>query len=350
MTFNKKILGSLVLTTLLASCGSSEKPVSKENNKTKEITVYTALENEQIPEYLQSFKEQYPNIKLNIVRESTGVIVSRVLAEKDNPQADVVWGTAATGLLVLDEANLLKEYSPKDIEKINPKFKDNTGKDPKWVGNNAWMTAISVNTIEMKKLGLEEPKNFSDLLKPEYKGLISMPNPASSGTGFLTVSALVQLLGEEKAWEYMASLDNNMGVYTHSGSKPAKTAASGEYPIGISYGYPGIKIKNDGAPINVYFPNEGSGWDSEANALINKKNIKDEAKVFLDWAISEDAMKMYAKSYAIVSRDINVAPPKGFPENPINQLIANDFSWAAANKERILTTWETKFGSKTEKK
>ncbi|MGL4785720.1 MAG: putative 2-aminoethylphosphonate ABC transporter substrate-binding protein, partial [Cetobacterium sp.] len=102
MTFNKKILGSLVLTTLLASCGSSEKPVSKENNKTKEITVYTALENEQIPEYLQSFKEQYPNIKLNIVRESTGVIVSRVLAEKDNPQADVIWGTAATGLLVLD--------------------------------------------------------------------------------------------------------------------------------------------------------------------------------------------------------------------------------------------------------
>lgn len=79
MTFNKKILGSLVLTALLASCGSSEKPVSKENNKTKEITVYTALENEQIPEYLQSFKEQYPNIKLNIVRESTGVIVSRVL-------------------------------------------------------------------------------------------------------------------------------------------------------------------------------------------------------------------------------------------------------------------------------
>ena len=111
MTFNKKILGSLVLTTLLASCGSSEKPVSKDN-KTKEITVYTALENEQIPEYLQSFKEQYPNIKLNIVRESTGVIVSRVLAEKDNPQADVIWGTAATGLLVLDEANLLKEYSP----------------------------------------------------------------------------------------------------------------------------------------------------------------------------------------------------------------------------------------------
>lgn len=342
--FNKKILSSLIFTTLLMGCGANE------TSQTKEVTVYTALENEQIPEYLESFKEKHPDIKLNIIRESTGVIVSRILAEKSNPQADVIWGTAATGLLALDEANLLKEYSPKDIEKINPKFKDNTGKDPKWVGNNAWMTAISVNTIEMKKLGLEEPKSFSDLIKPEYKGLISMPSPTSSGTGFLTISALVQLFGEEKAWEYMKNLDTNIGVYTHSGSKPAKTAASGEYPIGISYGYPGIKIKNDGAPINVYFPVEGSGWDSEANALINKKDIKEEAKVFLDWAISEDAMKMYAKSYAIVSRDVNIAPPKGFPQNPITQLIANDFSWAAINKERILKTWETNFGAKTEKK
>ncbi len=345
---NKKIIGSLLFAGLLVGCGSSEKPTAT-SNKSKEITVYTALENEQIPEYLTSFKKQYPDIKLNIVRESTGVIVSRVLAEKNNPQADVIWGTAATGLLVLDEANLLKAYSPKDIEKINTKFRDNSGKDPKWVGNNAWMTAISVNTIEMKKLGIEEPKNFADLLKPEYRGLISMPNPASSGTGFLTVSALVQLLGEEQAWQYMADLDKNMGVYTHSGSKPAKTAASGEYPIGISYGYPGIKIKNEGAPINVYFPSEGSGWDSEANALINKKDIKDEAKIFLDWAISEEAMAMYAKSYAIVSREMDVKPPKGFPENPISQLIANDFSWAAANKDRILSNWEAKFGSKTEK-
>lgn len=346
----KKVLGSLFIMSILAGCGTSEKPTSSANSKVnKEITVYTALENEQIPEYLESFKKQYPDIKLNIVRESTGVIVSRVLAEKGNPQADVIWGTAATGLLVLDEANLLKEYSPKDIDKINPKFKDNTGKDPKWVGNNAWMTAISVNTIEMKKLGINEPKSFADLLKPEYRGLISMPNPASSGTGFLTVSALVQLYGEAGAWEYMTELDKNMGVYTHSGSKPAKTAASGEYPIGISYGYPGIKIKNDGAPINVYFPIEGSGWDSEANALINKNNIKDEAKIFLDWAISEDAMRMYAKSYAIVSREMDVTPPKGFPEKPISQLIENDFAWASQNKDKILTKWEANYGSKTEK-
>ncbi len=340
----KKIMLTLTLAGLVVACGQENK------KEAKELTVYTALENEQIPSYLKSFYKQHPDIKLNIIRDSTGVIISRVLAEKDNPQADVIWGTAATGVLTLDKVGLLKPYAPKDLDKIDPKFKDNTGDIPKWVGNNAWMTAISVNNIELKKLGLNHPKSFADLLNPEYKGLISMPNPASSGTGFLTVSALFQIMGEGAAWEYLQGLHKNIGVYTHSGSKPAKTAASGEYPIGISYGYPSVKLVNDGAPINVYFPLEGSGWDSEANALINKKEIKDEAKIFLDWAISEDVMKEYAKSYAIVSRDVKAPKVKGFPENPNAQLIKNNFSWAAENKDEILAQWESNFGSKTEAK
>ncbi|MGL4403017.1 MAG: putative 2-aminoethylphosphonate ABC transporter substrate-binding protein [Fusobacteriaceae bacterium] len=339
-----KLLVGIGMIGVFAGCGNQKIEAKKE------LIVYTALENEQIPEYVQSFKSQHPDIKLNIVRESTGVIISRILAEKENPQADLVWGTAATGLLALDKANLLKEYSPKNIDTVDSKFRDNTGKDPKWVGNNAWMTAITVNTLEMKKLGLDEPKNLEDLIKPQYKGLISMPNPASSGTGFLTVSSLFQIMDEKGAWEYMGKLHENIGMYTHSGSKPAKTAAAGEFPIGISYGYPGVKLKNDGAPVNVYFPKEGSGWDSEANALINKKYIKAEAKVFLDWAISDEAMKMYAKSYAVVSRDMGIDPPKGFPQNPNAQLIKNDFAWAAENKGSILKQWEEKFADKTEKK
>lgn len=341
----RKIFGALALIGIMVGCGEKSTKTPE-----KELTIYTALENEQIPEYLKGFKEKYPNIKLNIIRDSTGIIISKLLAEKDNPQADVVWGTAATGILSLNKVNLLKEYSPKGLEHINKKFVDQSGKDPKWVGNNAWMTAIVVNKIELKKLGLQEPQSLNDLLNPNYKGLISMPNPNSSGTGFLTVSALIQMMGEEKAWKYMEALHKNIGVYTHSGSKPAKVAAKGEYPIGISYGYPGIKLMNQGAPVNVYFPTEGCGWDSEANALINKKDIKKEAKLFLDWAISEDTMKKYSESYAIVSRDIDVSVPKGFPKDPINKLIENDFDWAANNRDRILHKWEDNFGSKTESK
>ncbi|WP_163468198.1 putative 2-aminoethylphosphonate ABC transporter substrate-binding protein [Fusobacterium sp. IOR10] len=341
----KKLFSALALIGVIVGCGDKSIKTPK-----KEINIYTALETEQIPEYLKGFKEKYPNIKLNVIRDSTGIIISKLLAEKDNPQADVIWGTAATGILSLNKVNLLKEYSPKGIEHINKKFVDQSGTKPKWVGNNAWMNAIVVNKIELKKLGLKEPKSFKDLLNPNYKGLISMPNPNSSGTGFLTVSALIQLMGENKAWEYMKDLHKNIGVYTHSGSKPSKMAAKGESPIGISYDYPGIKLMNQGAPVNVYFPTEGCGWDSEANALINKKIIKKESKLFLDWAISENTMKEYSKSYAIVSRDINVSVPKGFPKNPINKLIENDFNWAATNRDSILHKWENNFGSKTETK
>lgn len=349
LKISKVSLVALLLGVMFVGCKNENKNIPRAKN-IKELNIYTALENEQIPTYLKSFKEKHPNIKLNVVRESTGIIISRLMAEKDNPQADVIWGTAATGVLGLDKYGLLKPYSPKDLDKINPKFIDKSGREPKWVGNNAWMTAITVNTIELKKLGLPEPKNYKDLLNPIYKGLISMPNPASSGTGYLTVSAWFQIMGEEKAWEYMKNLHNNVGIYTHSGSKPAKSAANGEYPIGISYGYPGVKLKNEGAPVNVYFPSEGSGWDSEANALVNKKEIKEEAKIFLDWAVSEEVMKDYGKSYAIVSREMKLPIPTGFPKNPSKQLIENDFSWAAKNRETILKKWELEFGVKTETK
>lgn len=341
----KKMLFGVVAGSLLfAACGEREAVIEK-----KSLNVYTALEDEQIPVYLQSFRAEHPEIELNIVRDSTGVVISKILAEKSNPQADVVWGTAATGLLLLDREELLEPYAPAGVERIDTKLKDR-GANPKWVGNNAWMSAFVVNTVELEKLGLPMPESFEDLLKPEYKGLITMSNPASSGTGYLTVSAILQLMGEEKGWEYLNRLHENIGVYVHSGSKPAKDAASGEYVIGISYGYPGVTLKNSGSPVEVIFPTEGSGWDSEANALIKKDNIKEEAKVFLDWAISDEAMREYAKQYAITGVDVGAEVPTGFPENPSDQLIENDFNWAAEHKVEILEGWEARFGGKSASK
>ena len=271
------------------------------------------------------------------------------MAEKDNPQADVVWGTAATGLLMLDKENLLKPYAPKGLEKVDPKFKD-SAEEPVWVGNNAWMATFAVNKTELEKLGLPIPRTYEDLLNPGYKGLISMPHPASSGTGFLAIAGFMQIMGEKEAWEYMEKLHENMGVYTHSGSKSAKQAASGEYPIGISYDYPSVKLMNEGNPIEVVFPAEGSGWDSEANALINKKDIKEESKIFLDWAISEEMMKLYGTQYAITSIDINNPIPNGYPSDPVSHLVKNDFKWLAENKNTILDKWSEKFGAKAEQK
>src|SRR3546814_8702862 len=93
------------------------------------------------------------------------------------------------------------------------------------------------------------PATWKDLTKPIYKGQVVMPNPNSSGTGFLDVSSWIQMWGEKDAWAFMDALDQNIGVYTHSGSKPCKQAAAGEYAIGISFDYRGAKSKSEGAPI-----------------------------------------------------------------------------------------------------
>ena len=315
----------------------------------EEVLVYTALEDDQIPRYLDSFKRNHPDIQVRIVRDSTGIITAKFLAEKDNPQADVIWGLAATSLLVCDQKGMLESYSPKGLDRVSPKFRD-TRNDPRWVGIDAWETAFCVNTIEMKNKNLPIPASYADLIMPVYKGLITMPHPASSGTGYLTVSAFIQLMGEQKAWSYMDRLHENMGVYTHSGSKPCKMAGSGEYPIGISFAYRGITQKKNGEPIETVFPKEGSGWDLEANALVKKANIKKAARTFLDWAISDMVMREYAKSFAIVSVPTGQSIPEGYPQDPLKQLIKNDFNWAATNRDRVLTEWDKRYGSKSEPK
>lgn len=350
----KKIImmstAALLSFSMLAGCGqtntSNNEQTGEDGKATSgEITVYTALEDEQVSSYLEAFNSEYPDITVNVVRESTGIITAKLLAEKDNPQADVVWGTAASSMMVLDDVGGLKAYAPEGVDNILPQFKSDK-EVPTWVGIDAWETAIIVNTEEAEKLGLPEIKSYQDLLDPKLKGHIVMSNPNSSGTGFLTVSAILQLMGEEEGWAYLDALHENVGQYVHSGSKPAKMAASGECAVGISFGYAGLSQKEKGAPVEVIFPEEGSGWDLEANALINKEEINPAAYTFLDWAISESAMNLYKENYPIITTS-NVGSYEGYEGNPLDQLIENDFSWAAANREGILQSWMEKYDGKS---
>lgn len=349
----RKFIGVIILiiisSNLFVGCiatTSGEETLKKEEN---ELTIYTAFEEEQVTEYVKAFEKDYPDIKVNLIMDSHGIISAKVLSEKDNPQADIIWGLSAINMIGLDKLGLLESYKPSNFDDINTTFIGDT-KNLSWIGLTVTETAFVVNHKELDKLGLEIPKSYEDLLKPEYKGLITMSNPASSGTGYFTVSAILQLMGEEKGFEYLEKLHDNIGIYTHSGSKPSKLAASGEYPIGISFGYRGIKQKEGGDPVEVVFPVEGSGWDLESLALSKKENISDEAKIFMEWALSEETMKLYSKNAAVTSINTGEVAPKGYPENPLEQLIENDLNWASENREDILNTWENKYGSKSEPK
>lgn len=348
--FITNFICALLFVALVASCTASNNTQSNTGTGSGEnITVYTALEDDQIGTYLNSFKQSHPDINLNIVRDSTGIVTAKLLAEKDNPQADIIWGLAASSLLIADEQGLLEPYAPQGLENVRADFRDSRN-PPHWVGIDAWQSAFCVNTVEAEAEGLPIPTSWEDLTDPVYEGKITMSNPASSGTGYLSVAAILQSKGEQAGWEYLDALHQNIAQYTHSGSKPCKMAGTGEYPIGISFGYRAVKQKNAGEPIQPVFPTEGSGWDIEANALVKKAEIKPASKTFLDWAITPEISIKYAENFPLTAVPTDVPIPEGFPEEPFAQLMKNDLGWMAKNRDNILAEWTKRFDNKSEPK
>ena len=314
-----------------------------------ELTVYTAIEAEDLKKYADAFNADHPDITINWVRDSTGVVTAKLLAEKNNPQADVVWGLAATSLLLLKSEGMLEAYAPKGVEKLDPKFVDKST-PPTWTGMDAWVAAVCFNTVEGEKLGLTPPKTWKDLTKAEYKGHVIMPNPNSSGTGFLAVSSWLQMFGEKDGWAFMDGLHANIAAYTHSGSKPCKMAAAGEIPIGVSFAFRGAKSKAAGAPIEIIVPEEGVGWDMEATAIVAGTDNLEDAKTLADWTITKKANEMYNSGYAVVAYPGVAKPVEHFPTNLLEKMIDNDFEFAANNRKVILDEWQKRYDSKSEPK
>lgn len=315
-----------------------------------DLTVYTAVEAEDLARYAAEFNKDHPDINIRWVRDSTGIVTAKLLAEKNNPQADIIWGLAATSLLLLKSEGMLEPYKPKGVEKLDKKFVDK-GAVPTWVGMDAWVASICYNTVEAAKYNLVPPTSWTDLLKPMYQGHVIMPNPNSSGTGFLDVSSWLQIFGKEKGgWDYMDRLHRNIARYTHSGSKPCKLAAAGEIPIGISFAFRGAKSKAAGAPLEIIVPAEGVGWDMEATAIVAGTSKLKAAQTLVDWSISRKANEMYNTGYAVVAYPGVAKPVEHFPPNLLEKMIPNDFEWAANNRRAILAEWLKRYDSKSEAK
>lgn len=314
-----------------------------------ELTVYTAIEADDLKRYAEEFNKVHPDIEIKWVRDSTGIVTAKLLAEKENPQADVVWGLAATSLMLLKNEGMTEPYMPAGGDALDPKFIDSAN-PPHWTGMDAWVAAICVNTIEAEANGLPMPTSWKDLTDPVYEGHVVMPNPNSSGTGFLDVASWLQLFGEEGGWEFMDGLHKNIAWYTHSGSKPCRQAGAGETPIGVSFAYRGAKVKNKGAPVEIIIPSEGIGWDMEATAIIKGTDNLEAAKKLVDFSVSKEANVMYNSVYAIVAYPGVAQPVENYPESAAGAMIDNDFEWVAANRERILKEWQTRYDSKSEPK
>ena len=310
----------------------------------QEVTVYTAFETDILAKYKNAFEQENPDISIKWVRDSTGIMTAKLLAEKNNPRAEVVWGLAGSSMALLKSEGILKNYNPQGLDKLNNALND-PQTNQAWFGNDAYFNAICFNDIVAKQLNLPKPTSWDDLTKPIYKGHIAMPNPASSGTGYMQVSAWLQNMGEDNAWNYMQKLDTNIAHYTHSGSKPCVQAGMGEVAIGISMASRGAKLKTQGAPLSLITP-EGIGWESEAVGLVK---ISDAAKRVVDWSISKNANELYIEMYPVVAHKEVASVMTNFPN--VKQVMAKmDFARMGDERADVLNKWSSKFDSKSEPK
>jgi iron(III) transport system substrate-binding protein len=250
------------------------------------LTAYSALEEDEIADYVAAAKKALPDIDLKVLRLSTGDLGARILAEASNPQHDVIWGWAVTNMLDPRILALLEPYKAKGTDKLASPYR---AADDKWFAATGYMAAFCVNNERIKAKGLPVPKDWEDLTGSKFKGEVVMPNPVSSGTGYLQVAGILQTMGEEKGWKLLKDLDANVAQYIKSGSRPCKAARAGEFAVGTSLAFAAIQSIEEGFPITMVIPAKGAGYELEASGLMQKAQNKTDARRFLDWTLSAEA-------------------------------------------------------------
>ena len=310
-----------------------------------ELTLYTALEEEEIAAYIEAAQKAMPDTEINVLRLSTGKLGARLLAEAGNPQADVIWGWAVSAMMDPQILEMLEPYAAKGVDVLPASFR---GEDGKWFAPIGYMGAFCVNTARLEEKGLPMPKSWKDLENPDFKGEILMPDPNSSGTGYLHVNAVLQTMGDEAGWAQLEAVDPNMAQYTSSGSKPCKSARVGEYTVGISLAFTAMQSIEEGYPLAMVFPEEGVGYELEASGLMESSDNKDAAKAFLDWTMSDEAIGLYQQYKALITVpgvDASQAAEKaGLPADISTVLAKIDFVTAAKNQTAVKETWKEKLG------
>ena len=309
------------------------------------VTAYTALEEDEIAEYVAAAKRALPDVELKVLRLSTGDLGARILAESANPQHDVIWGWAVTNMLDPRVLALIEPYKAKGAEKLEAAYR---AADDKWFAATGYMAAFCVNSERIKQKGLPSPKDWSDLLDPKFKGEVVMPNPVSSGTGYLQIVGILQQMGEEPGWKFLKDLDGNVAQYIKSGSRPCKAARAGEFAVGASLAFAAIQSIEEGFPVTMVIPAKGAGYELEASALMAASRNKPDARRFLDFTLAPDTAVIYGKFKEIVTIAGFVpaasAQKAGLPANVSKALLPVDFAKSARERDTILARWQKEIG------
>ena len=331
----RKFLIFLIVSLMILSFGFSKKQV---------LHMYTALDVNEARIYIDAF-EKATGIKVEWVRMSAGEVLARIEAERNNPQASVWFGGPAVEFIAAKNKGLLEPYKAPGAWGLPLAYKDPEGY---WVGFYIGAIGFASNKDQLKELGVEPPKSWYDLLKPEFKGRISLAYPYTSGTAYTTLITLVALMGEDEAFEYWKKFDKQVHHYNKSGSACVTQVGLGEVTVGIAFAHDIVKKGiSKGYPVVLSFPKEGTGYEIGAMALIKGGPEPELGKKFIDWMLTAEAQNLMKKWYRIP-----LNPKAEVAEGAVRvtdlKIVPLDFGYfgSAEVHDRLIERWknEIQFG------
>ncbi len=303
----------------------------------KVLHMLTALDTNEAKIYIEAF-EKATGVKVEWVRMSAGECLARLKAEAKNPQFSIWFGGPSPEYIAATQSGLLEPFTPQGAEFLKLQHRD---KDWRWVGFYFGAIGFACNTDWFAKNNVPYPTSWQDLLKPEFKGQISFAYPYTSGTAYTILATVVQLMGEDKGFEYMKKLDANVHHYNKSGSACVTQAGLGEIAIGLAFSHDVLaKGTSKGYPVKLVFPSEGTGYEIGAMAVVKGGPEPELARQFITWALSTDCQDLMQEWFRIpLNPKAKVAAGAVTPDQV--KLIAYDDIWAGENQARLVEKWRS---------
>ncbi|RKE86058.1 ABC transporter substrate-binding protein [Rhizobium sp. AG855] len=302
-----------------------------------------------ICEQMKSDFEKDHDIKVNMVRMSSGEAYAKIRAEARNPKTDLWWAGTGDPHLQAASEGLTEEYKSPMLEQLQDWAKNQAESSGfRTVGVYAGALGWGYNTDIFKQKGYKEPVCWADLLAPELKGEIQIANPNSSGTAYTALASLVQIMGEDKAFEYLKALNANVSQYTKSGSAPVKAAARGETGLGIVFMHDAVAQTAEGFPVKSIAPCEGTGYEIGSMSIVKGARNMENAKTWYDWSLKPEVQSRMkdAKSFQLPSNK-SAEIPKEAPRFEDIKLIDYDFKTYGDPEKRkaLLERWDREIGA-----